>query len=188
MKKDFYSKQFLNSVSSLYDTLRSFAKRQVRLLSALCVLFFILSFSTNASALPAGAGNKVILTITGNISKSFTGKIENTARALSSGGTTEVSSNLVSTTVDNADFIIPNVITPNGDGSNDTFKIKGLENYPGTQVTIFNRWGNEVYRSGNYTNDWDGSQLNEGTYYYLILRKEKTGSTTTFKGWMFIKR
>jgi gliding motility-associated-like protein/uncharacterized repeat protein (TIGR01451 family) len=141
-----------------------------------------------AADLPAGAGNKVILTITGNISKSFTGKIDNTARALSNGGTTEVSSNLVSTTVDNADFIIPNIITPNGDGSNDTFKIKGLENYPGTQVTIFNRWGNEVYRSGNYTNDWDGSQLNEGTYYYLILRKEKTGSTTTFKGWMFIKR
>ncbi|WP_342329126.1 gliding motility-associated C-terminal domain-containing protein [Pedobacter sp. FW305-3-2-15-E-R2A2] len=147
------------------------------------------SSNVNVGAdLPAGAGNKVILTITGNISKSFTGKIENTARALSNGGTTEVSSNLVSTTVDNADFIIPNVITPNGDGSNDTFKIKGLENYPGTQVTIFNRWGNEVYRSGNYTNDWDGSQLNEGTYYYLILRKEKTGSTTTFKGWMFIKR
>lgn len=147
--------------------------------------------SSNVSVtadLPAGAGNKVILTITGNISKSFTGKIDNTARAFSGAGTVEVSSNTVSTTVDNADFIIPNIITPNGDGSNDTFKIKGLENYPGTQVTIFNRWGNEVYRSANYLNDWDGSQLNEGTYYYLILRKEKSGSTTAFKGWMFIKR
>ncbi|NQX42924.1 DUF11 domain-containing protein [Pedobacter steynii] len=147
--------------------------------------------SSNVSVtadLPAGAGNKVILTITGNISKSFTGRIDNTARAFSGAGTVEVSSNTVSTTVDNADFIIPNIITPNGDGSNDTFKIKGLENYPGTQVTIFNRWGNEVYRSANYQNDWDGSQLNEGTYYYLILRKEKSGSTTAFKGWMFIKR
>ncbi|AOM78268.1 gliding motility-associated C-terminal domain-containing protein [Pedobacter steynii] len=141
-----------------------------------------------AADIPSGNGNKVIVTITGTISKSFTGRIENTARALSNTGTPEVNSNVVSTVVENADFIIPNIITPNGDGNNDTFKIKGLENYPGTKVTIFNRWGNEVYRSDNYTNDWDGSQLNEGTYYYLILRKEKSGSTTTFKGWMFIKR
>ncbi|MBB2149313.1 T9SS type B sorting domain-containing protein [Pedobacter gandavensis] len=140
------------------------------------------------SDLPAGTANKIVLTITGTVSKSFTGKLENTARALSTTGTAEVSSNTVTTTVENADFIIPNVITPNGDGSNDTFKIKGLENYPGTQVTIFNRWGNEVYRSDNYNNDWDGSQLNEGTYYYLILRREKSGPTTTFKGWLFIKR
>ncbi|WGQ08608.1 gliding motility-associated C-terminal domain-containing protein [Pedobacter gandavensis] len=138
--------------------------------------------------LPAGTANKIVLTITGTVSKSFTGQLENTARVLSTSGTPEVSSNTVSTTVDNADFIIPNIITPNGDGSNDTFKIKGLENYPGTQVTIFNRWGNEVYRSDNYNNDWDGSQLNEGTYYYLILRREKSGTTTPFKGWLFIKR
>lgn len=138
--------------------------------------------------LPAGTANKIVLTITGTVSKSFTGQLENTARVLSTSGTPEVSSNTVSTTVDNADFIIPNIITPNGDGSNDTFKIKGLENYPGTQVTIFNRWGNEVYRSDNYNNDWDGNQLNEGTYYYLILRREKSGATTPFKGWLFIKR
>ena len=138
--------------------------------------------------LPAGTANKIVLTITGTVSKSFTGQLENTARVLSTSGTPEVSSNTVSTTVDNADFIIPNIITPNGDGSNDTFKIKGLENYPGTQVTIFNRWGNEVHRSDNYNNDWDGSQLNEGTYYYLILRREKSGATTPFKGWLFIKR
>ncbi|ALL07954.1 hypothetical protein AQ505_22205 [Pedobacter sp. PACM 27299] len=138
--------------------------------------------------LPAGTANKIVLTIIGTVSKSFTGQLENTARVLSTSGTPEVSSNTVSTTVDNADFIIPNIITPNGDGSNDTFKIKGLENYPGTQVTIFNRWGNEVYRSDNYNNDWNGSQLNEGTYYYLILRREKSGTTTPFKGWLFIKR
>ena len=143
---------------------------------------------TLVADLPAGTANKIVLTITGTISKSFTGKLENTARAMSPTGTPEVNSNTVSTTVDNADFIIPNIITPNGDGSNDTFKIKGLENYPGTQVTIFNRWGNEVFRSDNYNNDWDGSQLNEGTYYYLILRREKSGPTTPFKGWLFIKR
>lgn len=138
--------------------------------------------------LPAGTANKIVLTITGTVSKSFTGKLENTARILATAATAEISSNTVATTVENADFIIPNIITPNGDSSNDTFKVKGLENYPGTQVTIFNRWGNEVFRSDNYTNNWDGSQLNEGTYYYLILRREKSGQTTPFKGWLFIKR
>ncbi|SMD08141.1 DUF7507 domain-containing protein, partial [Pedobacter africanus] len=138
--------------------------------------------------LPAGPGNKVTLTITGTVLKSFTGKIVNTASAVPSEGLPEVLSNTVETVVAVSDFVIPNIITPNNDGDNDTFKIKGLENYPGTQVLVFNRWGNEVYRSNNYTNDWDGSQLNEGTYYYLVNRKEKSGTVTVFKGWLFIKR
>ncbi|QNK64746.1 DUF11 domain-containing protein [Pedobacter sp. PAMC26386] len=139
--------------------------------------------------LPSGTANKVNITIKGSVSRTFTGNLINTAKAQSSeAGAPEVSSNTVQTIVDNADFIIPNIITPNGDGNNDTFKIKGLENYPGTDVSIFNRWGNEVYRSSGYKNDWDGSQLNEGTYYYLIIRKEKSGSTTAFKGWLFIRR
>lgn len=138
--------------------------------------------------LPAGPANKITITITGTVARTFVGRILNTARAVSSEGAPEVSSNTVETMVDVADFIIPNIITPNNDGNNDTFKIKGLENYPGTEVLIFNRWGNEVYRSANYKNDWDGSQLNEGTYYYIINRKEKTGNATTFKGWLFLKR
>lgn len=138
--------------------------------------------------LPAGAANKVTLTITGTVLKTFTGKILNTAHSVPSEGLPEVLSNTVETVVDVSDFVIPNIITPNNDGSNDTFKIKGLENYPGTQVLVFNRWGNEVFRGNNYTNDWDGSQLNEGTYYYLVNRKEKSGTVTVFKGWLFIKR
>jgi gliding motility-associated-like protein/uncharacterized repeat protein (TIGR01451 family) len=138
--------------------------------------------------LPTGGANKITLTITGTVSKSFTGKITNTARSVPSEGLPEVLSNAVETVVDVSDFVIPNIITPNNDGNNDTFKIKGLENYPGTQVLVFNRWGNEVFRGNNYTNDWDGSQLNEGTYYYLINRKEKAGTVTVFKGWLFIKR
>lgn len=138
--------------------------------------------------LPTGTDNKIIITITGLVSKTFTGTITNTAKAMTAEGTPDVSSNTVETVVDVADFIIPNIITPNGDGSNDTFKIKGLDNYPGTQVTIFNRWGNEVYRSADYKNEWDGSQLNEGTYYYIISRREKEGAATLYKGWLFIKR
>lgn len=83
---------------------------------------------------------------------------------------------------------IPNIFTPNGDGKNDVFEIKGLESYPGSSLLIFNRWGNEVYSSTNYQNNWDGSNLAEGTYYYLLTAKDHTGKVTTYKGWVFIKR
>ena len=90
--------------------------------------------------------------------------------------------------VESADMIIPNIFTPNGDGKNDVFKIKGLESYPGSQLLIFNRWGNEVYKADNYLNNWDGGNLAEGTYYYILNRHDLTGSISTFKGWVFIKR
>ncbi|WP_439696521.1 gliding motility-associated C-terminal domain-containing protein [Mucilaginibacter sp. AW1-7] len=86
-----------------------------------------------------------------------------------------------------ADLQIPNVITPNNDGKNDAFKIVGLESYPGSQLRVFNRWGNEVYRSDNYKNDWSGSGLAEATYFYVLNRKEHTGEFTPVKGWVFLK-
>jgi len=91
-------------------------------------------------------------------------------------------------TVISSNLIIPNIFTPNGDGKNDVFEIKGLESYPGSQLVIFNRWGNEVYRSDNYQNNWDGNNLAEGTYYYLLNLKDHTGKITVYKGWVFLKR
>ncbi|MXV14247.1 gliding motility-associated C-terminal domain-containing protein [Hufsiella ginkgonis] len=94
------------------------------------------------------------------------------------------------TVVSSADdeTIIPTIFTPNGDGKNDTFEIPGLENYPGSMLHVFNRWGNEVYRSENYLNNWDGSDLAEGTYFYVLDRKAPAGTLKSFKGWVFIKR
>jgi gliding motility-associated-like protein/uncharacterized repeat protein (TIGR01451 family) len=94
----------------------------------------------------------------------------------------------VAVIVESADMVIPNIFTPNGDGKNDVFQIKGLESYPGSQLLIFNRWGNEVYKSDDYLNNWDGSNLAEGTYYYILNRRELNGGITTFKGWVFLKR
>ena len=91
-------------------------------------------------------------------------------------------------TVEPAEMIIPNIFTPNNDGKNDVFEIKGLESYPGSQLMIFIRWGNQVYKADNYLNNWNGSDLAEGTYYYVLSRRESTGSTTLFKGWVFLKR
>jgi gliding motility-associated-like protein len=71
---------------------------------------------------------------------------------------------------------IPQFISPNGDGKNDTWIIKNLEAYPNNNVKIFNRWGALVFEEISYKNDWDGTlnkkgndkYLPSGTYFYLI--------------------
>ncbi|AMP99194.1 hypothetical protein AY601_2300 [Pedobacter cryoconitis] len=93
----------------------------------------------------------------------------------------------VTITVIPIDLFIPNTITPNGDGKNDTFKIIGRESFDGIELMVFNRWGNEVYRNNNYLDEWDGSGLTEGTYYYVITLK-KAGSKVNKNGWILIKR
>ncbi len=68
---------------------------------------------------------------------------------------------------------IANTMTPNGDGANDTFYIQGIEAYPNNQLIIYNRWGNKVYESAPYRNDWygtaKGKKLPVAVYYYQLL-------------------
>ncbi|SFH24353.1 T9SS type B sorting domain-containing protein [Pontibacter chinhatensis] len=71
------------------------------------------------------------------------------------------------------DIDIPNGFTPNGDGMNDTWVLKNLPNlYPNCQVTVYNRWGSEVFSSKGYKRPWDGTykgkRLPDGTYYTII--------------------
>ena len=80
--------------------------------------------------------------------------------------------------------VYPNVFSPNGDGKNDFFEFKHLEQYHNTQLNIYNRWGKRVYQSDNYTNDWDGGKLSNGTYYYILQFTDgtiKTGTISLFK-------
>lgn len=84
---------------------------------------------------------------------------------------------------------IPNVITPNGDGKNDVLKIEGIELYKENTLSIFNRWGNEVYRSpGGYTNNWSGEGLSEGTYYYVLKLVSKEGAASSVTGYITLLR
>jgi gliding motility-associated-like protein len=68
----------------------------------------------------------------------------------------------------------PNVITPNSDGANDVFEIKNLPE--DTELIILNRWGNAVFSSTNYQNNWDGKntlgiELVDGVYTYKFTTK-----------------
>jgi len=68
--------------------------------------------------------------------------------------------------------VIPNTFTPNGDGINDLWEIPSLIYYPKCQVSVFNRYGQQIFHSNGYTKAWDGTyngkQIPGGTYYYLI--------------------
>jgi len=79
--------------------------------------------------------------------------------------------------------IIANTITPNGDNFNDTWWIEKIGSFPGTKVEIFNRYGNEVFSSTNYNNDWNGDYkgktLPDGTYFYVIT---STSFPKVYKG------
>jgi gliding motility-associated-like protein len=66
---------------------------------------------------------------------------------------------------------IPNVVTVNGDGVNDYFRINGLENFPGSVLMAFNRWGNKIYHSEDYKNDWK-PEVTDGTYFYILNLKD----------------
>lgn len=82
--------------------------------------------------------------------------------------------------------IIPKGISPNGDGDNDYFDLRG---YNVTQLNIYNRYGTIVYSHGNYSTEWHGQsdsnqELPDGTYYYVIDRAN--GESVT--GWVYINR
>jgi gliding motility-associated-like protein len=91
--------------------------------------------------------------------------------------------------VSGSTLFIPNLYTPNGDGTNDTFEIRGLELFAENDLVIVNRWGNEVYKATGYQNNWTGEGLNEGTYFYVLRVKESVGAEwQVFKGYITLIR
>lgn len=79
-------------------------------------------------------------------------------------------------------LFIPNVIKPDNDGKNDTFVIRAANKFDQIRLIIFNRWGDVVFESGDYQNDWGAEGLNAGTYYYQL---KGTGTTEKqYKGWL----
>lgn len=93
---------------------------------------------------------------------------------------------------------IPNIFTPNGDGTNDYFEIGCLDQngkvmplndlnkyFLSHKLVVFNRWGRIVYESNDYQNDWDGGNLPDGTYFYVLTCKGET-QDYSYKGSVMI--
>lgn len=82
-----------------------------------------------------------------------------------------------------------NAFTPNNDGINDTWEIEGIGSYSSPEVTIFNRWGGEMFYSIGYNQSFDGIQKNErlpaGTYFYVI---KPSPAVPTLTGYLTIIR
>lgn len=95
------------------------------------------------------------------------------------------------------ELAIPNIFTPNGDGSYDKFKIKIKDEpdqedyrqaYLSNEFMVFDRWGKKVFHHDNYkSEDWDGGNLSDGTYFY-ILKCHGQYSDDVFKGSVTILR
>ena len=78
---------------------------------------------------------------------------------------------------------LPNIITPNADRLNDAFAPEGL--LPGSwALEVYNRWGQKVYTTTDYRNDW-GPSASAGSYYYLL---HQTGTAKSYKGWLEVVR
>lgn len=77
---------------------------------------------------------------------------------------------------------VPGGVSNNSDGFNDFLEIENLEYYPENELVIFNRWGDIVYKSKPYLNDWNGQvngsmvlsgdKVSDGTFFYILKLSE----------------
>ncbi|MSP84857.1 MAG: hypothetical protein EXR18_03390, partial [Flavobacteriaceae bacterium] len=145
------------------------------------------------TALPvAGSFNPAIATYEWSGPNGFTfGPTSNPSIVISTSGTytSTVTVNgcryVTTQLVDGITCTIQKGISPNGDGDNEVFILSDVK-----ALSIYNRYGTKVYSHGeNYTNQWhgqseSGSDLPDGTYYYVITRN----SGNSFTGWIYINR
>ena len=86
---------------------------------------------------------------------------------------------------------IPNAFSPNGDGINDSWRIDGLSAYTDCDVSVYNRYGAELFRTRGYQQQWDGKNkgtiLPSGTYYYVIALNDGF-RTVPYSGWVMLLR
>lgn len=91
---------------------------------------------------------------------------------------------------------VPGGVSPNADGYNDNFVVENLEYFPENELTIFNRWGDIVYKATPYLNNWNGqvngsmiltgTEVSDGTYFYIL--KLTPDDNSVFKGSFELRR
>ncbi|MBE8722390.1 DUF7507 domain-containing protein [Sphingobacterium pedocola] len=97
-------------------------------------------------------------------------------------------SNPAKITVETTGFFLPNTITPNGDNKNDTFVVIGAYLFDRIEVEIIDRFGKSVYSAPNYQNDWDASNLSDGTYFYIFKGHKINERSVVRRGSVLITR
>lgn len=76
-------------------------------------------------------------------------------------------------------LILPNVLTTNNDGLNDVLYFQYLPYYGVSSLQVFNRWGEIVFESNDYQNNWQPTNLVDGTYFYIITIPGQDPYTST---------
>ena len=93
---------------------------------------------------------------------------------------------------DESSILIPTIFTPNGDGSNDFFRVDGI-NLKHVEGEIYNRWGQKMFSWNNVNGMWDGKTLSgadaaDGTYYFIIRAEGIDGKEYFQKGTLTLIR
>ncbi|HEY1025381.1 MAG TPA: gliding motility-associated C-terminal domain-containing protein [Sphingobacteriaceae bacterium] len=85
---------------------------------------------------------------------------------------------------------IANVFSPNNDGINDKWYIRGIEKYPVNELKVFNRWGAEIFSKKDMktTDGWNGADEVDGTYFYILKVKGASGNAEVIKGYVTVIR
>ena len=88
---------------------------------------------------------------------------------------------------ENSSIVVPNVFTPNGDGKNDVFKITttGIKDL---NCDIFNRWGTKVANISGVNGTWDGSNVNDGTFFFILTATGFDGQEYKQQGYINLFR
>jgi gliding motility-associated-like protein len=84
-------------------------------------------------------------------------------------------------------MVVPNIITDNGDGANDAFRVEA-ENIDEFECTIYNRWGTMVYQYTDVNGSWDGENHVDGTYFYVIKALGRDGVQYDLNGTVTLMR
>ena len=132
--------------------------------------------------LEARASLSIWITVSGQVD----GRAITMAKVESKERDNNMANNVSESAVDILFLFIPNVITPNGDGKNDSFVIKGLELFDKRRLRIYTRFGNEVYHAEQYQNDWIAQGLNDGTYFYILEIEGVNYKPRIFKGYVTV--
>ena len=111
----------------------------------------------------------------------------NVTATFSDGPSCTITNNYQSPDICILEIIIPNIITPNDDSFNDMLVFKNLESLE-NNLEVFNRWGTTVFKKDNYQNDWDGDDLSDGTYFFILNVVFPNSNSKTYKGTLSLIR